>query len=138
MARVSTPPTKKGEASLGIKTPPPRSTGKSTPVFCFRHIQPKFDVKALPIDRQAQLAQALQERGRMTWDEITLAPRHGLGSELLPRRQIKAPIPAGFEDQERFLVLRYAGKLPMVGTRTNDTFHILWIESEFGELYDHG
>jgi hypothetical protein len=25
-----------------------------------------------------------------------------------------------------------------VGSRVNDVFHIIWIESSFGDLYDHG
>jgi len=47
-------------------------------------------------------------------------------------------MPTGFEDAEQFLVLRYSGKLPMAGVRVRDVYHILWIEPNFGHLYDHG
>ena len=35
------------------------------------------------------------------------------------------------------MVLRYDGFRPMAGVRTADTFHVIWIELEFGRLYDH-
>jgi len=74
----------------------------------------------------------------MTWKQIKLADRHGLGSELVPAAQIRPSVPAAFEDREKFLVLRYNGTLPMVGVRAEDTFHILWIERNYGDVYDHG
>ena len=67
-----------------------------------------------------------------------LAPRHGQGSELIPAGDIRAPIPARFEAEPKFMVFRYHGKLPMAGVRVDDVYHVLWIEPEFGRLYDHG
>jgi hypothetical protein len=43
-----------------------------------------------------------------------------------------------YGDAKEFLVMRYDGLRPMVGIRSNDVFHVLWIENEFGDLYDHG
>ena len=74
----------------------------------------------------------------MTWEELIRADRHGLGLETLPADQIRPQIPTGFEDTRKFQVFRYSGRLPMVGTRTNDTFHVIWIEKDFGDVYDHG
>jgi len=73
----------------------------------------------------------------MTWEEIILSPKHGLGSETMPKDQIKVGIPKEIEDRDSFLVLRYSGKLPMIGFRSNDTFHLVWIEADFGKVYDH-
>lgn len=111
---------------------------QQTPKFCLRHLCQDFDVHALTNDKRADFAVALQCRATMTWRQIIMAGRHGLGSENIPRRQIRASIPAAFEDAEQFLVLRYSGMLPMVGVRVQDVFHILWIESKFGDLYNHG
>lgn len=111
---------------------------QQTPKFCLRYLHPDFDVRSLRDDKRADFAIALQNRANMTWREIIMAPRHGLGSENIPRYQIRAPIPAGFEDAEQFLVLRYSGRLPMAGVRVQDVYHILWIEPNFGDLYDHG
>lgn len=92
----------------------------------------------LPTEKQADVAKAFQKRSRMTWNEILLADRHGLGCENLPSYQIKVGIPKELEDRKNFLVLRYSGKLPMIGFRISDTFHLVWIEAEFGQIYDHG
>lgn len=51
--------------------------------------------------------------------------------------QIKAPIPPKFQDADKFVAFRYQGKLPMAGIRINDVYHVLWIEPEFNQLYDH-
>jgi hypothetical protein len=95
-------------------------------------------VHNLPKDLRGDFAVTLQQRASMTWAALALASKHGQGFEYLPRRQFKGPIPTVFEDREKFLVFRYSGKLPMAGVRAGDTFHIVWIERQFGELYDHG
>lgn len=59
--------------------------------------------------------------------------RHG--TELIPAREFKAPIPVQFQDEPKFMVFRYDGKLPMAGIRVHDVFHVLWIEPEFNRLY---
>lgn len=74
----------------------------------------------------------------MTWNEIRLADRHGYGSEKLPLDKLSISLPSSFEDEDHVTVLRYDGLLPMVGVRRRSTFHILAIERQFGELYDHG
>lgn len=74
----------------------------------------------------------------MLWKEILLADRHGLGTETLPSNQIKPEIPPDLQDRDKFLVFRYSGKLPMLGFRTTDTFHVVWIEARFGMVYHHG
>ncbi len=111
---------------------------KQTPLFCFRHIVPGYDVAALDTAGRAAIAMTMQERASLTWLQIKQAPRHGAGTELIPADQIKAPIPEKFQDQKRFTVFRYNGLLPMVGVRLGATFHVLWIEAHFGQVYDHG
>lgn len=120
------------------EAPPPRSTDDETPKFCLHFLRPDFDVHALKPERQVAFAKTLQKLAGMTWQQITLADRHGNGSEQIKRDSIKAPIPVRFEDAEKFLVLRYAGKLPMAGVRIGAVYHVLWIEPEFNHLYDHG
>jgi hypothetical protein len=61
--------------------------------------------------------------------------RHG---EEIPSRSIKPSVPTQFQDRDNFLVFRYDGTLPMVGVRMGDDFHVLWIERQYGEVYDHG
>lgn len=124
------------------ETPPPlpveRNHDEHTPRFCLHHIQQGFDVKSLTQDAQAAFAQTIQERCSLSWSAIKRAPRHGLGTENIPKGKIRPSIPAAFQDREHFLVFRYHGMLPMVGVRTTDTFHVLWIEASFGDVYNHG
>lgn len=134
----STPP-KAANRPAEINAPPaPPDPNQQTPRFCLRHSQTGFDVDKLSKDQRADFAVALHKRARMTWREIILADKHGLGLETMPRKSIKPKVPAQFEDTEKFHVLRYSGKLPMVGVRLLDTFHIIWIEAAFGDVYDHG
>ena len=60
---------------------------------------------------------ALHKRARMTWSEIILADKHGLGLETMPKDSIKPTVPEQFKDTDKFIVLRYSGRLPMVGVR---------------------
>lgn len=129
----------KPSSSAKLTQPPsPINYDGQTPKFCLRYLLQDFNVDTLDVDKRAHFAVALQRRATMTWREIIMAPRHKLGAENIPRRVIKAPIPRAFEDADLFLVLRYCGKLPMAGIRVRDVFHIIWIEPEFGRLYDHG
>ncbi len=73
----------------------------------------------------------------MTWADIKTAGRHKKGTELMPANKIKPSIPERFQDADKFLVFRYSGMLPMLGVRINDVFHVLWIESSYGQVYDH-
>lgn len=115
----------------------PRDHNKATPQFCLHHLQPGFDIEGLTRDGRAAFAMALHRRKSMSWLEIIMADKHGLGSENMPRKKFKPAIPAPFQDRDDFLVLRYDGRLPMAGVRSGAVYHIVWIEPEFGKLYDH-
>jgi hypothetical protein len=109
-----------------------------SPKFCLNFLRDGFDVHALGQEGQAAFAKSLQKLASLKWKELITAPRHGCGTEFIPATQIKARIPPQFEDQERFMVFRYDGMLPMAGVRVRDVYHVLWIEPKFGQLYDHG
>jgi hypothetical protein len=55
----------------------------------------------------------------------------------MPKAKIKGPVPSAFQDRDRFLVLRYHGRLPVCGARVKEVLHVLWIERAFNDLYDH-
>lgn len=119
--------------------PPATNYDEMTPKFCLAYLQKGFDVASLP-DKEAKaaFADALAIRAKMTWRALKAAPKHGLGLETIGESSIRAPIPEAFQDQEKFLVFRYYGKLPMAGVRILDVFHVIWIEPKFNDLYDHG
>lgn len=118
--------------------PAPPEDNSSTPKFCLAHLVSGYNLDPLDKPAQAAFAIALQKRSSLTWGQIMLIDRHGLGYEFLPVDKFKCPPPHRFEGTEKFMVFRYHGKLPMAGVRIRDTFHVLWIERQYGELYDHG
>lgn len=132
--RGSRPASPRGSfAATGI----PLNHDDETPKFCLHFVAAGFDVHALGADQQVSFAKTLQKLSSSTWKDLKLAPRHGQGTELIPKDQIRASIPAQFQDEPRFMVFRYHGKLPMAGVRVRDVYHILWIEPSFGQLYAH-
>lgn len=127
--------------SEGFRPPSssPRDYQQSTPVFCLHHLHPDYSVQALgDKDSQAQLALTMHKCAQLRWIDVHQTGRHASGSELIPASQIKAPIPPKFSDQDKFVSIRYHGKLPMVGVRIKDVFHVLWVERQYGDVYDHG
>jgi len=60
----------------------------------------------------------LQKLAASPWKQPKLADRHGQGTELIPCDQTRAPIPAQFEDQAKFMMFRYDGRLPLGGIRS--------------------
>jgi hypothetical protein len=109
-----------------------------SPKFCLRFLRDGFDVHALDARRQAAFAKTLQKLSASRWKDLVVAPRHGLGTELIPAGELKPAIPVQFQDETKFMVFRYDGNLPMAGARVRDVYHVLWIEPEFNRLYDHG
>lgn len=77
------------------------------------------------------------KRCAFTWKELQQHPRHALGFEMLPRKQIK-PEPPDHLREDMYMVFRHDGNLPFVGFKAGDTFYVLWIEADYGDLYDHG
>ncbi|MCB5292608.1 hypothetical protein BJQ90_02044 [Arthrobacter sp. SO3] len=131
------PATSAAAANTKFTISPPTDFDKEHPKFCFRHVQDGYDPKNLPSDKQIDLILQLQTLSSLSWQQIKLAPRQGLGTEFIPEGQIRAPRPVAFEEEAKFMFFRYSGKLPMGGVRVRDVFHVLWIAKDFSELYDH-
>ncbi len=113
-------------------------TSSHTPKFCLHHLRNGYCLDELDRERRADFAMALFRRRSMTWLQIIQADRHGLGLETIPVDRIKPDIPGQFVDADKFVVLRYSDRLPMVGVRRGDTFHVIWVEKNYGDVYDHG
>ena len=109
-----------------------------SPKFCLHFLASGFDVHALDPEKQASFAKTLQKLASSSWKDLKLAPRHGQGVELIPARDLKPSVPEQSQDETKFMVFRFHGKLPMAGVRVADVYHVLWIEPQFGRLYGHG
>jgi len=111
---------------------------KRPPIFSLERIQAgDFCFSSLDQEHKAMFSEAIYRRKSITWNDIKLTDRHGLGIEKIPKKTIKAPIPKFItEEVEHFLVFRYHGMNPMVGYRQKDIFFVLWFDHNFS-LYDH-
>ncbi|MER3386495.1 MAG: hypothetical protein RIC81_05800 [Microcella pacifica] len=76
------------------------------------------------------------KRSQLKWSELATHSRHGLGSEKIPSHKIKPSIPEPLR-QDDYKVLRHESNLPMVGIQAGDILYVLWIECNYGDLYDH-
>lgn len=112
------------------------STDGLTPIFCLRYLQDPFCVVSCEQQEQAALAVTLRRLSFMTWAQIRNAPRHGLGTEKIARESLRAPVPEGITEDVVFLAIRFHGKAPMVGYRSGQVFHIVWLDRAF-TLYPH-
>lgn len=106
------------------------------PIFCLRHMNKYFHLDQCTDDEKVKFIDRLQKLSSMTWQQIQLAPRHGLGTEKISRDAIKAGIPTHITPDISFYALRFDGKKPFVGYKSQFIFHIVYIDRAFS-LYNH-
>lgn len=138
-----TPPkkTRRGTAPKRGAVPKPPDDGRDSslaghPLLCLRHCQPGWGVEELTPDQCRDFLVKWEKRSKLTWEELVQHPKHGLGSELLHKSMFKPSVPEHL-DRDRYLVFRHEGNLPFAGFRAGDTFHVLWIEQKYNDLYNH-
>ncbi|VAW66665.1 hypothetical protein MNBD_GAMMA08-929 [hydrothermal vent metagenome] len=131
---------KKGKPKQGkhVSTNEPPNYNKSPVKFSLEKIQTgRYCFSELDQSNKACFADSIFKRKNITWDDINKSGRHKLGTEKIPKDQIKAPVPRFITDEiDSFLVFRYNGHAPMVGYREKDIFYVLWFDSNF-TLYPH-
>jgi hypothetical protein len=107
------------------------------PVFSFRYLQAGYCISNCTKDEKAALATKLREMSQLSWMQLQLAPREGLGKENIARGSIKPGIPKVITpDVTHFWAFRFHGNAPMVGFRSGLVFYVLWLDRAF-TLYDH-
>lgn len=72
----------------------------------------------------------------MTWQQVQNSQRHGLGSEKIPKSEIRESIPQCHSDRDSFLSFRYGSGKPMVGVRSGRVLDLIYIDPNF-DLYEH-
>jgi hypothetical protein len=133
--RIKPPPDPpKGRIKAGADST--GSTDGVPPVFCLRHLVEGWKISDCQREDQANFALTAEKLSRLTWQEIRNAPRHGLGTEKIAREAIKSAIPASITEDVQFLAVRFSGMKPMVGFRSREIFHVVWLDPAF-RLYDH-
>lgn len=117
----------------------PQNYDEMPPLFSLEKIiGDKYCFSKLSSENKSQFAESMYKRRCMLWKDINKADRHKLGTEKIPKGQIKGSIPKFITDDFKdFLVFRFNGKLPMVGYRDKNIFYVLWFDFDFS-LYNHG
>lgn len=137
--KVSHKPAIKG-SSL-VKTPL-RVEGAERLSFNLSLLDSRFDFthKNFSPVHYEKFCEALRNLSSKTWDEIFSSPRGGvMGNEYLPITKFRQTptVPNRFKNKTKILILRYHGNRPLAGFRDGSVFFLVWIESEFNDLYIH-
>lgn len=132
---------RRAQGSRRIKPPShaalAESTESSHPIFSLHYLDPDYCISKCERDEKVALIDKLRELSQLTWRQLELASRHGLGYEFITRSAIRGRVPEHFtEDVDRFIAFRFDGMKPMVGHREKEIFHLIWVDRGFS-LYDH-
>ena len=110
---------------------------RNHPIFCLRYLHKDYNVESCSQSDRASLIRQMANLCQLSWDNIKLSGRHGMGSEKIKRKSIKVSIPKEITpDVEDFLALRYSGKKVFIGFRNQYIFHMIYIDSDFS-VYKH-
>lgn len=112
----------------------PRDDGY--PLLSLRHVQPGHAIEGLDDRQCAQFLRKWAKRSQFKWEDLRKHERHGLGWEMLPSNQVRPKIPERL-DRAKYMVFRHEGNLPMIGFRAGDAFYVLWVEANYGDVYEH-
>ena len=119
-----------------IKIPSESPLELDYPIFCFRHLQ---TVSNGDYKFYSDFVERLKKISSLTWKQINVADRHGFGTEKMPVKQIKPQLPRFISPEiTHLLVFRANGdNRPFLGLRNGNVFHIIFLEEQFGDVYDH-
>lgn len=124
------------ESLIQIKKEP----DDSYPVFCFKYLQQYSYNKCSDPSFFIEFLERLQKLGDLGWKGIYSSGRHSFGIEKMPIKRLKpATMPSIVTAEVKELtVFRACGNnLPFLGLRIANTFQVIFIETSFGDIYDH-
>lgn len=79
----------------------------------------------------------LKQLCSLNWNEINTSPRHSFGYEKIPRNSIKKEISITKEINFLFAFRATGDNRAFLGFRDGDVFQVVFIESNFGDIYEH-
>lgn len=108
------------------------------PIFCFRHLDGTFGMNNCDHDERSALVSQLTRLSQLSWNDIKLSHKHGMGTEKINKSAIRSTFPVFISDDvDHLLAFRFKGLAPFLGHRNGSVLHIIYIDSKF-TLYDHG
>lgn len=107
------------------------------PIFCFKHLHKDYNLDHCDADEKKSLIEQIVILSQMTWQEIQMAPRHGIGTEKIDISSLSSPCPPFITEDVKFLLaFRFQGKKPFLGHRNRFIFHVIFIDRSF-RAYAH-
>lgn len=110
------------------------------PIFSFKYLQDISYLESEDADFLAKFINRLHKLSILGWKGIRTSQRHSFGTEQLEYNQIKPKdkIPSFITPETKFTVFRAHGdNRPFLGIQDKNVFHIIFIEANFGDIYDH-
>ena len=108
------------------------------PLFSFKYLQKvSFDG-----DIKAKFFQdfllRLKKYSDLGWKQMAVEKRHDYGWEYLSPDRMKHQLPTAITPEVQLMVLRSSNdKRAMVGFREWNIFHVIFIEANFNDIYEH-
>lgn len=114
--------------------------GIDYPVFCFKHLQNTSIKECKDASIFYDFLDRLQKLSNLGWKEIRTSQRHGFGMEKIPVGSIIPKLPKFITpDVSHLTIFRANGNnLPFLGVQNGSVFHVIYLETKFGDVYDHG
>lgn len=122
------------------REPEPSSLDEERPTFSFRYLSMDVSVKKCDNKVFRKFTARLKILSEMTWKQINASDRHSYGWELMTKNSLKPKksIPAALADVDKFHVFRYdSDNHAFVSVVSGNTIYPIFIESTFGDVYNH-
>lgn len=109
------------------------------PTFSFKYLQKCSYDSCRDTNFFIDFLERLKKLSELDWNEINKSDRHSYGWEKIKIKNIKKALPPFItDDVEYLLAFRANGNnLPFLGLREKNIFHIIFIETNFGDIYNH-
>ena len=118
-----------------------KSDNLDYPIFCFKYLQEVSFPNSKDFDLLCKFIIRLKKLSELGWEEIRTSPKHSFGTEQIPYTQIKPKdkLPSFVTPETKLTIFRAHGdNRTFAGIQEKNIFHIIFIEANFGDLYDHG
>lgn len=109
------------------------------PVFCFKYLNDTSIKDCENSEFFIEFLLRLKKLSELGWKEIRQSGRHSFGMEKISVGQIHPQLPSCITPEVTHLhVFRATGSnLPFVGIEMQKIFRVFFIETNFGDIYNH-
>ncbi len=108
------------------------------PLFSYKHLQNVSFGKQKDASFFHEFIHRLHQYSNLGWQEMQTSGRHSFGFEYLPQNVMKPQLPSVVTPEVNLMVLRSANdNRALVGFREWNIFHIIFIEANFNDIYNH-